>query len=71
MPTIEGSRERLTAGYSQGSLGPFTNAGAPTAATQAGVAAKGALLIDTANANLYINDGTLATPDWKLFTRAA
>lgn len=74
MPTIEGARERLTAGYSQGSLGPFTNAGAPTdgaAGTEFGVAAKGALLLDTTGANIYINAGTLAVPVWKLVTRAA
>lgn len=48
----------------------YTHAGVP--ATQYdGIAAKGALLIDTTNANLYINAGTKATNSWKLVTRAA
>ncbi|HEY8622693.1 MAG TPA: hypothetical protein VIM74_02410 [Casimicrobiaceae bacterium] len=45
----------------------YTNAGAPsngTSGTLAGVAAKGALLVDTTNAVLYMNSGTLASPTW-------
>lgn len=72
---IEGALVRpASAAYSAtaGSYGPFVNAGAPIdGTTQAGSAAKGALLIDSTNANLYINAGTLASPTWKLFTRAA
>jgi hypothetical protein len=52
----------------------YENAGAPvdgTSGTLAGVAKKGALLVDTTNANLYINTGTKASPTWKMFTRAA
>jgi len=47
------------------------NAGAPDGTTLAGSAAPGTLLIDTTNANLYINAGTKAAPVWKLFARAA
>lgn len=41
------------------------------AGTLFGVASKGALVIDTTNADIYINAGTLAVPVWKLITRAA
>lgn len=73
---IEGARQRSASGAASaaGEFGPFVNAGAPTdggAGTQKGVAAKGALLVDATNANLYINAGTLASPIWKLITRAA
>lgn len=67
---IEGALVRpSSAAYNAtaGSVGPFTNAGAPvdgTSGTQKGFAAKGALLIDTTNAVLYINTGTLASPTW-------
>lgn len=49
------------------------NAGVPTDGTSGtGLgAAKGSLLIDTTNANLYINANTAASPTWKLVTRAA
>lgn len=44
---------------------PLRNAGAPTnGTTYAGVAAVGALLIDTTNAILYQNTGTIASPTW-------
>jgi hypothetical protein len=50
----------------------YANAGAPTdGTTYANIAPKGAVLADTTNANLYINTGTLASPVWKLVTRAA
>jgi len=74
---IEGALERSpSSGRNRtvGSFGPFTVAGTPVdgaAGTQFGVAAKGATLIDTTNANMYINAGTLASPLWKLVTRAA
>lgn len=48
--------------------------GAPvdgTSGTLANIAPKGASLMDTTNANLYINAGTQASPVWKLVTRAA
>lgn len=46
-------------------VGPFTNAGAPVdGTTLATIAQKGALLIDTTNAILYINTGTQASPAW-------
>lgn len=65
MAVIEGARHRL--GSSEGDttgFGPFRNAGAPTGATFQNVAEKGALLIDTTNAKLYINTGTKASPTW-------
>jgi hypothetical protein len=74
---IEGALVRPASSASDstvGSFGPFLNAGVPVdgaAGTQFGVAAKGALLIDTTNAKLYINGGTLAVPVWKLVTSAA
>jgi hypothetical protein len=46
---------------------PLRNAGAPTNGTSgtfAGVAAVGALLIDTTNAFLYQNTNTQASPTW-------
>jgi hypothetical protein len=67
---IEGALVRPASAASDsttGSYGPFLNAGAPTSGasgTQFGVAAKGALLIDTTNAKLYINTNTLASPTW-------
>lgn len=48
-------------------LRPFQNAGAPssgTAGTLAGLAAAGALLWDTANGVLFVNEGSLASPYW-------
>lgn len=66
MPVIEQSRERLTAGYSQGSYGPFlhTTTGIPAAGTLNGTAEKGALLINTVDGTLYQNTGTLAATVW-------
>ena len=73
MGIIEGSRQRL--GASEGDLsgyGPFLNAGVPVDGTTLdNIAEKGALLIDTTNANHYINAGTKASSVWKLVTRAA
>jgi hypothetical protein len=49
------------------SLGILYNAGAPTNGTSgtfAGIAMKGALLVDTTNAILYINTNTQASPTW-------
>ena len=74
---IEGALVRPASAASDastGSVGPFTNAGVPVdgaAGTQFGAAAKGALLIDSTGANIYINTGTLASPIWKLVARAA
>ena len=60
MAIIEGARHRL--GPSEGDtsgFGPFLNAGAPVNGTTFDeIAEKGALLIDTTNAKLYINTGT-------------
>jgi len=43
----------------------YYNAGAPTnGSTYAGIAPVGALLTDTTNAELYINQGTQASPTW-------
>lgn len=42
----------------------YTNAGAPSGSTLAGVAPKGAVLTDSTNAKLYINTGTQASPTW-------
>lgn len=65
MPMIEGSRQRLDAGSGDPTgFGIYRNAGAPTGSTLANVAQKGALLVDTTNAKLYVNTGTLASPTW-------
>ena len=56
MAVIEGSRQR-----------PFYNAGAPvngTSGTFAGIADKGAILLDTTNGKAYINTNTQASPTW-------
>ena len=48
--------------------------GAPVdgvAGTGAGQVPKGSRYTDTTNANVYINGGTVASPVWKLVTRAA
>lgn len=64
---IEGAVPREATGELSADLGPFTNAGLPTGGlTLAGVAAKGALLIDTTNGVLYINTGSKATPTWTM-----
>lgn len=72
---IEGARHRGAAGENtDGSLGLFQHAGVPVdgvSGTEANIAAKGALLVDITNANVYVNGGTLASPLWKLVTRAA
>lgn len=48
-----------------GTGAPLRNAGAPTnAVTFAGIAAVGAILIDTTNGKEYINTGTQASPTW-------
>lgn len=45
----------------------ITTEGAPTnGVTFAGIAAKGCLLIDTDNAKLYINEGSITSPIWTL-----
>jgi hypothetical protein len=47
--------------------GAFLIAGAPsngTSGTYAGIAPKGALLVDTTNGTLYQNTGTQASPTW-------
>ena len=49
----------------QAGYGPFTNAGAPVNGTTLDeIAEKGALLIDTTNAILYINTGTKSSSTW-------
>lgn len=58
---------KVIAGSGLGS--PLRNAGAPVngvvgTGTYAGIAAVGALLIDTTNAILYQNQGTAASPVW-------
>lgn len=53
MAVIEGSQTRV-----------YRTAGAPSGSTLAGVAPKGALLVDETNAKLYINTGTQAAPTW-------
>ena len=47
-----------------GGFGIYLFAGAPTGSTFAGTAPKGALLVDTTNAKLYINGGSQASPTW-------
>lgn len=50
-------------------IGPFTFAGTPvdgTSGTLVGIAQKGALLIDTTNAVLFINTNTQASPTWTM-----
>lgn len=67
MPGLPATLGLSAAGDAAGQLGPFQNAGAPTngaAGTQFGVAAPGALLVDTTNKKLYINTNTLASPTW-------
>jgi hypothetical protein len=62
MPVLDGGG-RLIEGAGLGA--PLQNAGAPVNGTTfAGIAAVGALLIDTTNAKLYINTGTQASPTW-------
>lgn len=64
MPVMPGSRERLSAGYSQGEYGPFINEGAPTNDdTLVGTAVVGSLLIDTTNGKLYICTATNGTDE--------
>jgi hypothetical protein len=65
MAVIEGAQFRndATEGDPTG-FGPYRNAGAPTGSTLANIAFKGALLIDTTNAKLYINTGSKASPTW-------
>lgn len=45
--------------------------GAVGTGTGATFLGKGSLYIDNTNGNIYINAGTLASPVWKLVTRAA
>ncbi len=62
MAVIEGGGAHLSGA---GLDAPLRNAGAPTnGVTFANVAAVVALLIDTTNAKLYINTGTVASPTW-------
>lgn len=58
MPVIEGTGGVLIPGY-----GPYRFAGTPTTQLN-GVAEKGATCIDTTNALLYMNTGTLAANTW-------
>jgi hypothetical protein len=78
MAVITGARFRTgaNAGVSGDTTGygPFVLAGVPvdgTSGTQAGVAEKGAICIDTTNGKLYVNGNTKASPTWKLVTSAA
>jgi len=55
-------------------VGIYVGSGAPTdgtSGTGAGNLGPGSLYIDYTNKNMYINANTLASPTWKLFTRAA
>ena len=47
-----------------GGLGPYTSAGTPAAGYLNGVAAKGALCIDTTTPKLFQQTGTLAATTW-------
>lgn len=48
-----------------GAIGIYLNAGAPVDGTTFnGIAPKGALLVDTTNAVLYINTGSQASNAW-------
>jgi hypothetical protein len=73
---IEGAQYRAssgtnaTTGATNTPIQVLQKAGVPSTDFD-GVAAKGALCIDTTNANIYINAGTLGTNSWKLVTRAA
>jgi hypothetical protein len=66
MAIIERARHR--AGASEGNpegYGLFFNAGAPVNGTTFDeIAEKGALLVDTTNAKLYINTGTKSASTW-------
>jgi hypothetical protein len=75
MPTIEGARFRggttdMAGGSTTQPLIWIASTGAPTAATGAGTAGKGSLCTNRTSGDLYVNKGTLATPDWKLVTVA-
>lgn len=66
---IEGSRGVSydgTRGASEIGYGPYPNAGVPASGYLNNVAQKGALVIDTTNAKLYINTGTLAATVWTI-----
>lgn len=59
-------------GYAKRAI--FENAGAPvngTSGTFANVVGVGSFLVDTTNANLYINTNTAASPTWTLIGGAA
>jgi hypothetical protein len=52
----------------------MTGAGAPTSGasgTGDDFAGPGSLFVDVTGANLYVQAGTISSPDWKLVTRAA
>jgi len=49
----------------KGTLGPFRYAGVPSNTTHVG-SLKGALLTNTLTGIVYVNQGTLTTPDWKV-----
>ncbi len=54
---------RLDPNTTDNHYGPIPHAGAPDGTTAVG-ARKGALLVDTTNAKLYINTGTDTSPTW-------
>lgn len=52
----------------------MTGAGAPTSGSSGtgdNFAGPGSLFVDVTGANLYVQAGTISSPDWKLVTRAA
>lgn len=68
-PTPVGRKKGVTS-FDRTTIGGITVstfAGAPTSGasgTYFGQMPKGSLLVDTTNAKLYINTGTLASPTW-------
>jgi hypothetical protein len=63
MALIEGSRPRAGGGIYDADVvgyGPYASAGVPASGFLNNVCQKGGLVIDTTNAKLYINTGTLA-----------
>jgi hypothetical protein len=68
---LEGLHAQVTTNTFINSL---SGAGAPTSGTTgtgAGVIPKVWLYLDETNADLYLNNGTVASPDWKLLAREA
>ena len=62
MPILTGGK--VIEGSPSRGLGPYESPGIPASGYLNGVAAKGALVIDTTNGTLYQNTGTQAATVW-------